>query len=228
MKTSIYKTYEQASQHIVDALKEQLNKKPNSLVCLTSGATPIKTFELLVKAYKNNEIDFSQATFVSLDEVVGKNASDKDSLATFMDEQLFDHVEVKQNVFFDGKADDLQAECDKMEKFITDFGGVDFLLLGIGTDAHIALNQPGSAFDAPCRIAHFVVDETLAIDGLSFGIGTIMRAHKIILMANGTKKAPVMKEVLAVDHLVEDLPATILHTHPNVEFVLDEEAASEL
>ncbi|HOX81569.1 MAG TPA: 6-phosphogluconolactonase [Chryseolinea sp.] len=150
-----YSDYEKLSRATADLIAEYISAKKNSIVCIASGHTPQGVFECLVNDVKSNQLDISKCIFVSLDEWVGIAASKKGSCREMMDEDFFNPLQIPSShiKFFDGLADDLESEVKNMNDFIKAHGGLDIMLVGIGTNGHIAMNEPGTSLqcDHWCR-----------------------------------------------------------------------------
>lgn len=239
-KTSIYKDYKSMSAAAADCVITLLKEKPTAIFCLPSGSTPEGMFHELVKAHQNGDVDFSQCTYIGLDEWIGLGADDKGSCRDLLDKDFLIPIGFKadQIVFFDGLAANPQAECDRVNAALSAVGGLDLIILGIGMNGHLALNEPGTPWDSRAHIS--VLDPITAevgqkyfhkatplTSGITVGIQNILEARNAILIASGNGKAPVVKRALS-EPLTIDFPATVLQTHQHAEFILDEAAAELL
>lgn len=228
-------------QKAAQILASQIKNKPNSVIGLATGSTPVGMYHELIKMYENKELSFEQVTTFNLDEYVGLDKEHPQSYHAFMFENLFNHVDIKkENVNLpDGQAEDLEQECAAYDKKIKEAGGIDLQVLGIGHNGHIGFNEPKTPFES---LTHVVdLDERTiqansrffdSIDqvprkAVSMGIKSIMQAQKILFMATGADKAEIVAKALQ-GPITPDVPASVLQLHPNVTVVLDKEAASKL
>ena len=227
---------EQLGRFYVDYVKAH----PACVLGLATGATPIPTYQTIVKAYQAGEVSFANVTTFNLDEYCDLPKDNKNSYYTFMQENLFKHLDIKEeNVnFLDGNAADYEAESRRYAEAIQAAGGIDVQFLGIGRNGHIAFNEPSDAFtDGPFRVA--LTQSTIEANSIYFddvpmphyamtmGIGSIMRSQKIVLVATGASKAQAVKGMIEGE-VTPQLPASILQQHADVTVYLDKEAASLL
>lgn len=237
------KIYENAAEIGVAAsqlYKELIGSKPNSVLGLATGATPVPTYKKLIELYKNGEISFKDVTTFNLDEYCDLDKHDKNSYYTFMHENLFNHVDIKEeNVnFLDGNAKDCEAESKRYAEAIKAAGGIDLQLLGIGTNGHIAFNEPADKFtDEAFKVTltqstidsnqQYFGDVPMPRYAMTMGIGSIMRSKKILLIATGEKKAKAIKAMVSGE-ITPQIPCSILNEHSDVVVMLDKAAASLL
>jgi len=206
-----------------------INEKENVTLGLATGSSPEGIYEL----FRQNKPDVSHVTTINLDEYVGLEADHVQSYRHFMNEQLFNHLDFKKTYVPNGTSEDACIEYDN----ILSENPIDLQLLGIGTNGHIAFNEPGSSFDNTTSIVN-LTDETIEANSRFFekredvpttavtmGIKSIMKAKEILLIASGKNKAAAIKAMLEED-MTEDLPASVLQSHPNVIIIIDEDAAS--
>jgi len=217
----------------------QVLNKPDSVLGLATGSTPISTYEELIRLHRDGVLDFSKATTFNLDEYAGLPTSHPESYISFMKRHLFDHVNLKQSFLPNGLAKDLDAECARYEESIRLAGGVDLQLLGIGHNGHIGFNEPAEQFTYPTNAVtltqdtidankrFFASEKEVPRRALSMGIGTIMSAKSILLIALGENKAPVIRGMVQGE-ITPRLPASILRAHPAVTVLLDKGAGSLL
>jgi len=236
MKVNIYQDYEILSRATADLIKDYISIKPNSLVCLASGHTPRGVFRCLVHDARSGLLDLSHSIFVSLDEWVGIPAQMKGSCREMMDEDFFIPLQIREDQieFFDGTADDLPGEVARINARIADHGGLDIMLVGIGTNGHIAMNEPGTSFDTFAHIG-ILADETKAVGqkyfdtatvlsrGITLGLRHFREAKLPILMANGEKKAAIIRKTLSVAPS-ETIPSSIVHLIDHGFIMLDSAA----
>lgn len=238
MKVIVKKDYESMSKEAANIIKDEMVKNPNIVLGLATGSTPVGMYNELIRLHKEEGLDFSNVTTFNLDEYVGIDEEHPNSYHYFMKDVLFNHININmENTFVpDGKADDPESYCKEYDRLIEEKGGIDIQILGIGENGHIAFNEP----DEKLNVGTSIVDLTQStikansrffdsIDevpktAITMGIGSIMKAKKIILLANGKKKAKVIKELLKGDKITTDLPASMLLLHPNVTVIVDEEA----
>lgn len=231
------------ANRIATLIKNKQKKGEKAILGLATGATPVKVYAELVRLHKEEGLSFYNVVTFNLDEYFPMKATAKQSYVTFMYENLFNHINVPEKQIFipDGslKQDKVAAYCLNYEQEITGFGGLDLQILGIGRTGHIGFNEPGSAPNSGTRLVtlddltrgdasrDFGGKANVPTKAITMGIGTIFKAREIILMAWGQKKAAIIKK--AVEGKTSgDVPATYLQLSDNVEFVLDEDAASEL
>ena len=238
MKLIITKNYEELSIAAAEEIANVIKEKPNAVLGLATGGSPVGMYKELIKMYKNNELDFSKVTTINLDEYVGLNPNHEQSYRYFMNENLFNHVNIDiQKTFVpNGLAKDLEKECLEYDKKIQELGGVDIQLLGIGNNGHIAFNEPNDKLSVGTNVITLTQDTIEAnarffenIDdvprkAISMGLGGIMKAKKIVLIASGESKAEAIKELFSGE-ISTDNPASMLQMHRDVVVVVDEEAA---
>lgn len=241
MRVIITKNYEELSKRAAVLINAQLMWKPDSVLGLATGSTPVGLYEELVKNYQDKYIDFSDVTTFNLDEYIGLDENNQQSYISFMQENLFDHVNIaKENIHIpNGMTNDLDRECKAYEEAISAAGGIDLQILGIGHNGHIGFNEPNSKFEAGTHVVtldqetieankrFFDSIDDVPKEAISMGIKTIMKSEKIILMASGAGKAETIKKLLS-DDISPNHPASVLHLHENVVVILDQEAAALL
>jgi glucosamine-6-phosphate deaminase len=239
IKVFIAKDYGGLSKRVAGIIAGAIRSKPNLVLGLATGDTLIGCYQELV--HREKGLDFSKVVTFNLDEYIGLPPTHPQSYRYFMNEKLFNHVNIKiENTHIpNGLSDDLQGACKEFEEAIKRSGGIDLQLLSIGANGHIAFNEPGSPFDSRTRVvslsertrkdnARFFksIDE-VPRQAISVGIGTIMEAGKIVLLASGAGKADAVAK--SVDGpITTGVPASILQRHPDCTFILDEAAASKL
>jgi glucosamine-6-phosphate deaminase len=222
-------------------MANQVKKNPASCLGLATGGTPIGAYRELIRLYKTIPVSFAQVRTFNLDEYVGLGAEHPCSYRRFMNENLFNHIDIplEQTFVPTGDARDLLGECDSYEARIRDFGGIDLQLLGIGSDGHIAFNEPGSSLASRTRVKALTqltrADNARFFDSLdlvptsaiTMGIGTILESRSILLIACGAGKSEAIAAALE-GPLSASLPASSLQMHPCVTIVIDDSAASGL
>ncbi len=240
MKILKFATYEEMSAAAADVIAKQISIKKDSVLGLATGSTPVGMYKKLVEMNKSGMIDFSNIKTVNLDEYYPISPENKQSYRYFMNENLFDHVNInKANTYVpNGEAEDAEAACEEHEKIIKALGGVDIQVLGIGQNGHIGFNEPEenlslythktelteSTIAANSRF--FSEGEVMPTAALTMGMGTIFGAKKIILLINGRNKREALHQ-LFTDKITTSCPATLLKLHPNVIVFCDSEAYGE-
>ncbi len=235
----ITKDYEAMSKAAAQLFADQIAMKPDSVVGFATGGTPEGTYAALVELYKAGKVDFSKVTTFNLDEYYPIKRENDQSYYYFMHVQLFNHVnvdEAKVNVL-NGEVSDYESECATYEQRIADAGGIDIQLLGIGLNGHLAFNEPADSFP---RFAHrvsltestieanaryFATPDDVPKHALTMGIGSVLQAKKLVLLANGAKKAQIIADALFGD-IVPQVPASAIQLHRDVTVILDEAAAA--
>lgn len=233
MKLIIVKNNEEGGKKAFEIIKEGLDNGVKTLG-LATGSTPIS----LYKEMTESNLDFSNITSINLDEYVGLSGDNKQSYRYFMNEQLFNKKPFKETFVPDGTNPDAEAETIRYEKIIADHP-IDIQILGLGVNGHIGFNEPGSPLDgktAKVSLTQTTIDsnarffdkeEDVPRFAYSMGIGSIMKAKKIILMAYGENKADAVKAMME-GPVTPNLPASALQNHPDVTIIVDEAAASKL
>lgn len=247
LPVTVYETKEKASRKVAERIAAIIRKKQGAgemaVLGLATGATPIGVYEELVKMHREEGLSFQNVITFNLDEYYPMKPTSRQSYVYFMNYHLFDHVDIKkENINIpDGTLDkdEIHEYCLEYEQKITDAGGIDLQVLGIGRTGHIGFNEPGSAPNSGTRLVtlddltrrdasrDFGGKENVPTKAITMGIGTIFKAREIVLMAWSGKKAPIIKKAVE-GSMSSDVPATFLQNSENVEFVLDEDAASEL
>jgi glucosamine-6-phosphate deaminase len=234
-------TSEEMSAISAGIIAKEIKRKHDLVLGLATGDTPIGTYQELVKIYKKEGLDFSKVTTFNLDEYVGLPPLHKNSYNFFMWENLFKHINITPSKVFvpQGNTDDPEEFCAWYEDQIKKAGGIDLQILGIGGDGHIAFNEPGSSFASPTRVKALyeqtIVDNSRFFEkiedvprfAITMGVGTVLEAKKILLIANGKKKADVVAQFIE-GPVTSQVTASALQLHTYVNVVLDGEAASKL
>lgn len=242
MEIKVFTTSEELARAAAQRVVESLRERPDIVLGLPAGRTPVGVYAELARLASARQVDFSRATAFALDEFVGIDHSHAASFYRFIREHLFDHVGLPVERFhgLDGAADDLQAECDRYEAAIQRAGGIGLQLLGIGGNGHIGFNEPANELPA---LTHRVtlLDQTRSasaalFDGdltrvpreaLTMGVGTILKAQVVIVLATGENKATSVERMVR-GSITPQLPASFLQAHRAVEVYLDRPAASRL
>ena len=241
MKIYCGKDYKEMSRIAANIISAQIILKPDCVLGLATGSTPVGTYENLVEWYKQGDLDFSQVTSVNLDEYKGLSGNNDQSYRYFMNKNLFDHVNIDKSRTFvpNGLEPDSEKASKEYDAIIESVGGVDLQLLGIGHNGHICFNEPADEF---CKGTHcvdltastieankrfFEKEEDVPRQAYTIGIGTIMKAKKILLVASGADKAEIIAKSLT-GPVTPQVPASILQFHNDVTVVCDEAAYSKL
>jgi glucosamine-6-phosphate deaminase len=240
MEVIIQSDYDRVSKVAAELVVEVLNAKPNAVLGMATGSTPLGLYQELVRLHKRAQVDFAHVTTFTLDEYVGLQVNHPQSYHYFMHEHFFKHVNIPpQNVNIpSGTTSNYQAFCEWFELRISECGGIDLQILGIGSDGHIAFNEPTSSLSSRTRLKtlskqtiddnarFFESREDVPVYAITMGVGTILEARKIILLATGTHKAKAIAQ--AVEGPVTSMiTASALQLHRDVTVVVDEEAAGE-
>ncbi len=240
MILKVVQTAEEMGRAAADLFCETIGNKPDCVLGLATGSTPIPLYAELVRRYRAGEADFSRARSVNLDEYVGLGPEHPQSYRYFMQRQLFDHINIApENACLpDGLAEDIGAVCAAYDETITCWGGIDIQLLGIGHNGHIGFNEPGTAFtlrthaveiSRRTRLANarfFGGDpEKVPARAITMGIGNIMAARRIVLLVSGESKAEILRRTLTGD-VTPRVPASVLKLHPDVTVIADGAAAA--
>lgn len=242
IQISTYTTAERTAGAAARLILQQLRDRPDLVLGLPTGGTPIPLYRALVQAYERGDADFSRATTFNLDEFMGVGRGDAGSYRTFMDRHLFDHVNLpaRQAHVLDGLAADWRREVTRYETRITRAGGLDLVILGIGRNGHLGFNEPGPSLAARTHKVRLTTETRRANaslfegrwskvprEALSMGIGTILGARQVILIATGSAKARIVARALQ-GPVTTRVPASLLQAHPQVKVLLDRDAASQL
>lgn len=235
------KNYEELSKKTANLILAQVNLKPNCVLGLATGGSPVGTYEKLVAAYREGDVDFSEVTTINLDEYRGIQREHEQSYYRFMHENLFDHVNVRADHIFVPNGENLNSEevCGEYDKIIKMYGGMDLQLLGIGLDGHIGFNEPGDHFEAnthcvdltestiEANMRFFNSKDEVPRQAYTMGIAPIMQAKKVIMIANGKNKAEIIRKAFT-EPITPEVPASILQMHADFTLIADEEALSEM
>lgn len=240
MEFIIEDTYEEMSRAAANVVEECLDDNPACVLGLATGSTPVGMYSCLVDDCSKGDISFADVTTFNLDEYCELPPDNDQSYRYFMDDNLFDHIDIKpERTHLPSGIDATEETCLRYDEAIFDAGGIDLQVLGIGHNGHIGFNEPADDF---CVGAHLVDLKESTIEAnsrffesiddvprraITMGIGTIMKARKILVVANGKGKAQIVKDAFT-GPVVPQVPASVLQLHPNVVVVLDKEAASEL
>jgi len=240
MNYAIFQNYEEMSYSAAEIIVQEVHEKPDLFICLPMGYTHLRLLEILVDYVKEGRVDFSRCRFVGLFEWVGASPTKRESCQYFLYNAFFSKIKVskRQVYLFDGKSSNPYDECQKMDQFIFRQGGLDLVILGIGTNGHIGFNEPGSSFAAYSHISELGVSARLFGQRLvrkdgsltkayTLGIKHLLGAREIIVLANGLDKAKIIRRTVN-ESFDPQMPANALKLHRNTTFLLDREAGSLL
>lgn len=235
MKILNFKKYEQLCDEAASIIAQQVKQKPDCVLGLATGSSPVGIYQKLIEKNKNGEIDFSKVKSVNLDEYVGLSENDNQSYRYFMNTNLFNHINIDKNNTNvpSGVASDMQQECIRYDKVVENYGGIDLQLLGIGLDGHIGFNEPDDHFptnthvvkldestiDANARFFNSI--DEVPKSAITIGIKAIMQAKKVLLVAGGNK-IEILKQALE-GPVTPNVPASILQFHPDVTVIVCED-----
>lgn len=241
MRILVCENYDEMSKKAAQMLLSQVTLKPNSVLGLATGSTPIGMYKNLVQMYKDGVIDFSDVITFNLDEYYSLPRYNEQSYYYFMYDNLFNHININhQNIHIpNGMALDIDKECESYDEAIKEYGGIDIQVLGIGNNAHIGFNEPTISFEKETHLVSLRSSTIKAnsrffdnIDdvpkkAITMGTGSIFKAKKIMLLAYGKSKADAIYNTVYGD-VTPEIPASILQFHNDVVLILDKEAASKL
>lgn len=233
------KDYQDMSRKAANIISAQIIMKPDCVLGLATGSTPVGTYRQLIEWYEKGDLDFSRVSTVNLDEYRGLTHTDPQSYYYFMQENLFDHVNIDKAATHvpDGTNPDAADACAKHEQIIKSLGGIDLQLLGLGNNGHIGFNEPGAAFEKETHLVDlaestiranarfFASIDEVPKQAYTMGIRTIMQAKKILVVVSGESKADIVSRAF-FGPVTPEVPASILQMHPDVTVVCDEAALS--
>ena len=236
MKFITVQNYEQMSRQAANIISAQVIMKPQSVLGLATGSSPLGTYRQLIEWYKKGDLDFSSVTSVNLDEYIGLEGTHDQSYRYFMQTNFFDHINIRrENTYVpNGCADDLAKEGAEYDARIESFGGIDLQLLGIGLDGHIGFNEPAPIFEKATHVVDlhestikanarfFEKESDVPRQAITMGMGAIMQAKKVLLIANGKSKKDIVERAF-FGPITPEVPASILQLHPDLTVVFSEE-----
>lgn len=234
-------SYQEMSEWVCKRVIDTIKSCENPVLGLATGSTPKGLYQCLIEAYNRKEISFKNVTTFNLDEYIGLDPKNPSSYNYFMQDRLFNHVDIDPKRVFlpNGMATDIEKECDDFEALIKKHGPIDLQILGVGVNGHIAFNEPGTSFTSRTQRTQLTANtievnsrffenkDDVPTEAITMGIGTIMESKEIILLISGQNKAQAVKH-LVEGEATEDCPVTVIQKHPNATVVIDEEAASLL
>lgn len=241
MKILVFEKEEQLDAYVGEYICHFIRNHSQPVIGFATGSTPLGVYRYFIDNYQAQKVSFRQVKAFNLDEYVGLTPSHPRSFASAMKNELFSHIDIlPENInALDGSKEDMIQECQRYESLI-DANPIDIQILGIGMDGHIAYNEPGSPLDGACQVVDLHQEsiessldygfdhiEDVPTQGVTQGIGTIMKAKQLIMMAKGEKKADLVKRMI-YGEVTPDFPSSIIQRHPNVIVCLDRSAASQL
>lgn len=241
MRVIIEKTSEEVGRRAAQVVAELVRRKPQCVLGLATGGTPLGAYKELIRMHREEGLDFSRVTTFNLDEYVGLGPTHPQSYRYFMQKNLFDHINIDPSRTFvpDGRALDFEAHCRQYEHRIEDAGGIDLQVLGVGSDGHIAFNEPGSSLGSRTRLKtltsktikdnarFFGSEEQVPKLAVTMGVGTILESRRCLLLAIGSNKAAAIRSTIE-GPVTAQITASALQLHREVVVIVDEEAASWL
>jgi glucosamine-6-phosphate deaminase len=241
MEVVVHKTYEEMSRAAAHLVADVLNTKPNAVLGMATGSTPLGLYQELVRMHREEGLDFSQVTTFNLDEYVGLGPKHEQSYHHFMHDNFFKHVNISpSNIYIpSGTTSNYRAFCEWYEQRIKECGGIDVQILGIGSDGHIAFNEPGSSLSSRTRLKtlarstiednsrFFKHSDDVPIYAITMGVGTILEASTLVLLGCGANKAAAVAAMVE-GPVTSMITASALQLHPSAMVFLDESAAANL
>lgn len=241
MKVVKTKDYDDMSRKAANIIAAQVTMKPNCVLGLATGSSPVGIYKELIARYNNGDLDFSNVTSVNLDEYKGLDGSHDQSYRYFMDDHFFNHVNIQKERTFvpNGTEPDSEKACSAHNQIIESVGGIDLQLLGLGHNGHIGFNEPSDCFDKGTHCVDlaestieankrfFASADDVPKQAYTMGIQNIMLARKIVVVVSGADKADILKKVVE-GPITPQVPASILQLHPDVTIIADADAASKL
>jgi len=241
MNVVVVKNYYEISIQSAQLIAKQITKKKNSVLGLATGQSPVGMYQELIKMFKRGDIDFSEVRTFNLDEYYGLPSKHPQSYHYYMWDTFFEYINIKkENIhLLNGATENIKEECNQYEILIQKHGGIDLQILGIGDNGHLGFNEPAIGLNSKTHLVN-LSEETIQANSqyfddiqkiprqaLTMGIGTIMKAKKIVLLANGRKKSQAIERTIH-GPVSTEVPATVLQLHNNVLLIIDEEAASQI
>ena len=240
MKVLVFESYEEMSRAAADIMADVVKSKPDGVLCLATGSTPVGMYNCLADMCKSGELDFSNVKTVNLDEYYPISPDNRQSYRYFMNENLFSKININidnTNVPA-GNAEDADLECQRYEKLIDSLGGIDIQVLGIGQNGHIGFNEPEEKLYSETHVTgltestmqanarFFSEDEVMPDKALTMGMGSIFKADKILVLANGKSKRDAVNQLVS-GRITTSCPVTLLNLHKDVTLICDKEALGE-
>jgi galactosamine-6-phosphate isomerase len=239
MELKIFDTYEALSVAAADLVIDTVKKKPGAVLCFASGDTPKRAYDLVAERAKKENVDFTQCVFIGLDEWLGVPPGDPGSCHFFLQQYLIIPLGLhsQQVHLFDGLTTSDERECEKMNKLIAQ-KGIDCMIVGVGMNGHIGFNEPGTDINSLAHVSEldiititvgqkYFTDAITASKGITIGLKQVIESGTLVMVANGSKKAPVIKRAVEGE-ITNAFPASLIRQHPHSILMIDTEAASDL
>lgn len=240
MNLFIEKDFKELSKKAADIIAQEIRKKPNIILGLATGGTPLGTYKELIRMHKEEGLDFSKVVSFNLDEYYKLSPQNDQSYHYYMYENFFKHINIKiENTHVpDGQTNDYETTCREYDNLIAKYGGIDLQLLGIGLNGHIGFNEPGEELVVDTHLTnlkkttiesnsrYFDCIDEVPTKAITMGLGKIIQAKKILLIANGRNKAEIIDELLDDNTVSTQIPASFMLLHDDLNIIMDEEAAS--
>ncbi|MCW4644986.1 glucosamine-6-phosphate deaminase [Bacillus safensis] len=234
-----FESKDQLGKEAAVVIARTIAAKPNAVLGLATGGTPIETYKELIQLHQARQLSFKQTKTINLDEYAGLDPEHENSYMTYMKRHLFDHIDIPDDQYFlpNGNAAHLEKECLRYDQLIEDVGGIDLQLLGIGQNGHIGFNEPGTPFNSKTHVVqldentrqanarYFSSIDEVPTHAITMGIASILSSKKILLLASGKSKAKVI-QYLEQAEIHPDFPASALKLHEDVTVLIDREAGS--
>ncbi|MEH7356082.1 glucosamine-6-phosphate deaminase [Neobacillus drentensis] len=241
MKIIEVKDYKEMSQKAAEYIIEKVSQNPKLKLGLATGGTPVGTYKNLIEDHQKNGTSYQNVTTFNLDEYIGLSGENKNSYRHFMDEKLFNHIDInKSNTNIPrGDCKVIEEECLRYESLLANYGGIDLQILGIGSNGHIGFNEPGTTFTSQTHVIKLAPStinanarffkgiEDVPTKAITMGISTIMKSKEILLLVSGENKKEAMGKLLN-GKVSESFPASVLKNHPCVTIIADKAAISGL
>lgn len=241
MKIIEVKDYQEMSQKAAEYMIEKVLQNPQIKLGLATGGTPIGTYQHLIADHRNNGTSYAGVTTFNLDEYVGLSGDNQNSYSYFMNDHLFNHIDIKKtNTFIPkGDAKDISAECLRYEELLEQYHGIDMQILGIGENGHIGFNEPGTSVQSKTHVVQLAAStinanarffnqiEEVPVQAVTMGISTIMKSKEILLLVSGENKSDALSKLLN-GPITESFPASVLKNHPCVTIIADRAAVAGL
>lgn len=242
MKFVFKKDYDQVSKEAAGIFSEIIKNNPEAVLGLATGSTPIGLYKELIEANQAGVLDFSKIKTFNLDEYLGLGANHEGSYCYFMEQNLFNHINIDKDNYKvpSGLAEDYELYCKQYETMVDEAGGMDILLLGVGENGHIGFNEPDKALSSKTHVVDLTEDtiqansrffdsvEEVPRRAVTMGMGTILKAKKIVVLITGEKKAEVMDRLLNDESLDPQFPISFLRGHRDVTVIADEAACEKI
>ena len=240
MKQIIYDNYTELSVRTAERIATIIIEKPDALLCFPAGETSVGTFNHMIELNKTGKISFKRCKIVGLDEWANLGVMSKENCFSFLKKHLLNHIDCSDEnlCFFDGESMDTEAECIKNDEFIRGNGPIDMILLGVGMNGHLGLNEPGSSFDLYSHVVNlddvtknvgqkYFTGKVNLTSGITLGMKHILESRTMILQISGTKKSEVTKRLIESE-ISPDFPASVIKSHQDSFLLIDKDASKYL